>query len=102
MILERSIHERTLDKLVKRLTKKYPTQRLLRDMEYRKDYGTGVLGQIDLLRIDIRTGAHIMYEVKTGNAKISHAKDQYRRFKSYFPQHNIKGVYVHPKRVQRL
>lgn len=101
MILEKSLHERTLDKLVKRLEEKYPTHRLLRNMDYMREYGGPVLGQVDLLRIN-PAGGHIMYEVKTGKKKYVSAKRQYHRFKEAFPTHNIKGVYVHPRMVKRL
>ena len=88
-----------IDVLVKRLARKYPTQKIYTNVDYYD--GDHHVGEVDVLR-KIKPNHYVMYEVKTGQAKINKARQQYYRFVNHNPEDTIRGVYVHPKKVQRL
>jgi hypothetical protein len=91
-------HDAILSDLEARIAKLYPNAPLLRNVTY-GDLNSPV-GEIDLLRV-AKTYL-VAYEVKTGKYKLRKAMRQIDRFRDYFPDLKIKGVYYHPKKCCRI
>lgn len=94
-------HEKTLDVLVKRLSKNNKYSSIERDIEYRR---RNQIGQVDLLTYKQKYNAYYFWEVKSSysNKTFNKAKSQYEKYCLAYPKRNVKGIFISPKKVRRL
>lgn len=94
-------HDEILDCLEQRINGYDRYHKVFRNLEYKKD---GLCGEVDLLVYDSKFDVWTMYEVKSCSkpSRIMKAWSQYNRFKAAFPEYEVKGVFVSPKKVMRL
>jgi len=94
-------HQECIDLLIERLQFHERYTEIYMNVEYNRN---GIIGEVDVLTYNSKTGVWHFYEVKSSHIRRQRkkAQTQFDKYKQAYPLRYVKGIFISPKKVYRL